>query len=239
MLGWLVNERAIEPHIPAFDKSGADRTFSREDFAYDQQSNVYICPAGKVLASAGTVVNDGTALVYRAGKHACDACELKQRCCPKMPARKVPRSIHENARDVARDIARTEAYVKIAASKEEDRDAVRTSQAHSTSRPAEVERALWGSRRVPSRWHRPEPPDARKADPDPYASTRLGPPCAGRIVRSRSASSRTSSRQSAQSGRAAAHRNVRFREDCVAKLSLRRLTIRDSVGGEGISGSSA
>jgi hypothetical protein len=28
-----------------------------------------------------------------------------------MPARKVPRSIHENARDVARDIARTEAYV--------------------------------------------------------------------------------------------------------------------------------
>ena len=28
-----------------------------------------------------------------------------------MPARKVPRSIHENARDVARDIARTQAYV--------------------------------------------------------------------------------------------------------------------------------
>jgi hypothetical protein len=110
MLGWLVNERAIEPHIPAFDKSGADRTLSREDFAYDQQSDVYICPAGKVLASTGTVVNDGTALVYRAGKHACDAYELKH-CCPKMPARKVPRSIHENARDVARDIARTEAYV--------------------------------------------------------------------------------------------------------------------------------
>ena len=28
-----------------------------------------------------------------------------------MPARKVPRSVHESARDVARDIARTEAYV--------------------------------------------------------------------------------------------------------------------------------
>lgn len=36
MLGWLVDERAIEPHIPVFDKSGrADGTFSREDFAYD------------------------------------------------------------------------------------------------------------------------------------------------------------------------------------------------------------
>jgi hypothetical protein len=39
MLGWLVNERAIEPHIPVFDKSArADGTFSREDFVYDQQS---------------------------------------------------------------------------------------------------------------------------------------------------------------------------------------------------------
>jgi hypothetical protein len=112
MLGWLVNERAIEPHIPVFDKSGrADGTFSREDFAYDQQSDVYICPAGKVLASTGTVVNDGTTLLYRTSKHDCNACELKPRCCPKMPARKVPRSINENARDVARDIARTEAYV--------------------------------------------------------------------------------------------------------------------------------
>lgn len=32
-------------------------------------------------------------------------------CCPKMPARKVPRSVHERARDVARGIARTGAYV--------------------------------------------------------------------------------------------------------------------------------
>jgi hypothetical protein len=36
MLGWLVNERAIEPHIPVFDKSArVDGTFSREDFAYE------------------------------------------------------------------------------------------------------------------------------------------------------------------------------------------------------------
>jgi hypothetical protein len=94
MLGWLVNERVIEPHIPVFDKSArADGTFSREDFVYDQQSDVYICPAGKVLTSTGTLVNDGATLLYRAVKHDCDACELKPRCCPKMPARKVPRSI--------------------------------------------------------------------------------------------------------------------------------------------------
>jgi Transposase DDE domain len=113
MLGWLVDERAIEPHIPVFDKSGrADGTFSREDFAYDQQSDVYICPAGKVLASTGTLVNDGTTLLYRASKYDCDGCELKPRCCPKMPSRKVPRSIRERARDVAREIAKTDAYVR-------------------------------------------------------------------------------------------------------------------------------
>jgi Transposase DDE domain len=112
MLGWLVNEREIEPHIPVFDKSArADGTFSREDFAYNQQADVYVCPAGKVLSSTGTLVNDRTTLLYRASKHDCDACELKPRCCPNVPARKVPRSIHENARDVARDVARTEAYM--------------------------------------------------------------------------------------------------------------------------------
>ena len=112
MLGWLVNEREIEPHIPVFDKSArADGTFSREDFAYNQQADVYVCPAGKVLSSTGTLVNDRTTLLYRASKHDCDACELKPRCCLNVPARKVPRSIHENARDVARDVARTEAYM--------------------------------------------------------------------------------------------------------------------------------
>src|ERR1700686_519109 len=112
MLGWLVNKHAIEPHIPVFDKSARDDgTFSREDFAYDQEHDLYVCPAGKVLTSTGTLVNDGATLLYRASKHDCDACELRPRCCLKMPARKIPRSIYENARDVARDIAKTEAYV--------------------------------------------------------------------------------------------------------------------------------
>lgn len=111
MLGWLVHEQGIELHIPVFDKSGrTDGTFSRKDFTWDQQGDVYRCPAGKVLTTSGTIVNDNQ-LLYRASKSDCDTCELKQRCCPKEPARKVPRSIHEGARDMARDIAKTEAYV--------------------------------------------------------------------------------------------------------------------------------
>jgi hypothetical protein len=49
-------------------------------------------------------------LLYRASKPNCDACSFKTRCCPKEPARKILRSIYEEARDVARAIAKTEAF---------------------------------------------------------------------------------------------------------------------------------
>ena len=75
-----------------------------------KKGDVYFCPAGKMLTCKGTLVNDGATLLYRASKYDCDACALKPRCCPTAPARKVPRSIHEGARDMARNIAKTEAY---------------------------------------------------------------------------------------------------------------------------------
>jgi IS5 family transposase len=112
MLAWLVDERGIEPHIPVFDKSSRkDGTFSRDDFGYDQEADVYVCPAGKTMTTTGTPVNDAATLLYRASKSDCDACELKPRCCPNTSARRVPRSIHEAARDRARDIAKTDAYL--------------------------------------------------------------------------------------------------------------------------------
>src|SRR6476619_2959520 len=108
MLGWLVHEHGIEPHVTVLDKSARkDGTFSREDFKYDPTGDVYFCPGGKTLTTTGTRVNDGATLLYRAGKTDCDACALKPRCCPKEAARKVPRSIHEGARDIARAIAKS------------------------------------------------------------------------------------------------------------------------------------
>jgi transposase len=110
MLQRLVDERGIEPHVPVFDKSKrTDGSFSRDDFTYDHQGDVYFCPGGKMLTCKGTIVNDNQ-LLYRASKYDCDACSLKARCCPKEPARKIPRSIYEGARDMARNIAKTEAY---------------------------------------------------------------------------------------------------------------------------------
>ena len=88
MLNWLVEKKGISPHIPVFDKSKRDDgTFSRSDFRYDTTSDVYHCPAGKTLTTTGTLVNDGTTLLYLARKHDCDGCELKSLCCPKVPFR--------------------------------------------------------------------------------------------------------------------------------------------------------
>jgi transposase len=109
-LDWLVNEKGIAPHIPVIDKSKReDGTFSRDDFTFDKGRDVYICPAGKELTTTGRIVNVEQ-LLYRASKLDCDGCPLKMRCCPKEPARKIPRSIHEDARDVARALAGTEAF---------------------------------------------------------------------------------------------------------------------------------
>jgi len=110
-LDWLVNEAKIAPHIPVIDKSKReDGTFSREDFRFDKERNVYICPAGKVLTTTGKLATDGETLYYRPRARDCRGCPLKSQCCPKAPVRRVPRSVYEPARDVARALAKTEAF---------------------------------------------------------------------------------------------------------------------------------
>lgn len=41
---------AIEPHVPVFDKSAReDGTFFCDDFAYDPEIDIYLCPVGEIL----------------------------------------------------------------------------------------------------------------------------------------------------------------------------------------------
>ena len=88
-----------------------DGVFSREDFAFDDERDIYICPAGKILRTTRTVMNDDQVL-YRASRRDCRICPLKMQCCPKEPMRKVPRNIYEEARDVARAYGKTKAYAR-------------------------------------------------------------------------------------------------------------------------------
>jgi transposase len=105
-LGWLVGA-GITPQIPVWDKSAReDGTFSRSDFTFDRERNVYVCPAGKLLTTTGNVGDDHT-LRYLASKRNCDTCPLKPHCCPKMQIRKIRRDINEDARDLARALIGT------------------------------------------------------------------------------------------------------------------------------------
>ena len=109
-LNWIVNEKKIAPHIPVIDKSKReDGSLSRGDFTFDKERNVYVCPQGKLLHTTGRI-HDGETLLYRARTSDCGPCPLKARCCPKAPERKIPRSIHEDARDAARALVGTEAF---------------------------------------------------------------------------------------------------------------------------------
>jgi transposase len=118
MLGWLVEEKQIEPHVPVWDKSQrADGTFETADFTWDEEANEYRCPAGKALRALRrpfkiprTGITKENTIRYPASQFDCASCALKPQCCPNMRCRQITRSIHERARDEARRIAATEGY---------------------------------------------------------------------------------------------------------------------------------
>ncbi len=110
MLGWLVQDKKIAPHIPVWDKAQRqDGTLGRSDFVFDAGQDCYTCPMGKPLTTTTRVTSDDTVL-YRSSTYDCQDCSMKSKCCPNTPARKIARSIHEASRDVARALADTEAY---------------------------------------------------------------------------------------------------------------------------------
>jgi DDE family transposase len=110
MLEWMVTEKDIAPHVPVFDKSErTDGTFGRSDFTFDAENDRYVCPAGKYLKPAWRSKQKNP-FRYRASLYDCQDCALKSQCCPNMTIRKIDRSPHEPARDVARAIAKTDAY---------------------------------------------------------------------------------------------------------------------------------
>ena len=117
-LAWLVHEKGIEPHIPVFDKDRTDGSFARRDFVYDHADDSYTCPGGKQLrrywqqgrAARAKPPADGIDR-YRARKTDCQACDLRSRCRPGEAGRKLLRSVHEGARDLARDLSLTDAYL--------------------------------------------------------------------------------------------------------------------------------
>lgn len=120
MLGWMVKDKDIAPHVPVWDRSERkDGTLSSSEFAWDEQANEYRCPQGHALLSdrrqfskpRNRITKAGT-ILYSASQHDCMDCPMKQQCCPNMPNRRIMRSVHESSRDVARALAATPEYAQ-------------------------------------------------------------------------------------------------------------------------------
>jgi len=120
MLNWIVEIKQIEPHTPVWQKyEGTAGMFGMADFTWEAEADRYLCPAGKLLQryrrnfkNKRTGITKASTIIYRATEHDCGACEYKSRCCPKVPHRKITRSIYESSREVARAVAQTPAYKK-------------------------------------------------------------------------------------------------------------------------------
>ena len=110
MLGWLVDEKQIEPHIPVWDKSEReDGAFTRLEFTFDAAKNQYTCPAGKLLKPSWRMKRKNPNN-YRASQLDCQGCPLKSKCCPNNLHRRIVRTPFEAAREVARGLQDTARY---------------------------------------------------------------------------------------------------------------------------------
>lgn len=114
--GTLENIKAIEDGgiraylpLPDFDK----RTpfFGKNDFVYDADRDVYVCPQAEDLHRY-TLVNTEKLIKYRANPAACNACLLKSDCTNSSKGRVVSRRFEEDYLDMVRAYHLTEPYKK-------------------------------------------------------------------------------------------------------------------------------
>jgi transposase len=118
MLAWMVEHKGIEPHVPVWERwQRNDHTLSSSEFQWNEESDEYRCPQGHALRSQWrafknprTHITKADTIIYRSSQSDCSTCPMKERCCPRTPTRKIVRSIHESARDVARRIRSTVQY---------------------------------------------------------------------------------------------------------------------------------
>lgn len=94
-----------------------DGTPSGSESERDEQVKRYRRPQGHALLSERRPftkprdhITEEAVVIYRASQNDCAGCPMMQHCCPKEPARKIRRSVHEDSRHVARGLASTPPY---------------------------------------------------------------------------------------------------------------------------------
>jgi transposase len=101
----------IRAYVAPHESGGKGKAFfgKGEEFVYDPERDLYLCPAGEELHRAG---KSGRGIKYRANISACRDCLLREKCTPGNGARNISRYPGEEYVERVRAYRHTELYKK-------------------------------------------------------------------------------------------------------------------------------
>jgi hypothetical protein len=114
-----VEREGIRAYMALHRSGGKPHKFKRDDFFYDAQRDLYVCPAGEPLRPLGKKASEehdddagGKAITYRAKASSCRACQLREQCTSNKAGRNLRRGPLEGYVDRVRAYRGTEPYEK-------------------------------------------------------------------------------------------------------------------------------
>ena len=106
-----IEQAGIRAYIPLSDYDGRRPFFGKNDFLYDPERDVYVCPQGQLLRFANHL-HTYRAARYQADAATCNACPAKPRCTTSPHGRTLRRSLDEEYFERVRAYHETEPYKK-------------------------------------------------------------------------------------------------------------------------------
>ncbi len=106
-----IEDQGIHAYIPIPDMDHRTEFFSVDQFRYEAERDVYLCPAGKELRFDRPHSTERSRR-YRARARECNHCPLKAKCTTSKQGRSLCRSVDESCLDRVRAYPSTEAYKK-------------------------------------------------------------------------------------------------------------------------------
>jgi transposase len=106
-----IESQHIRAYIPLPDMDHRTEFLSSQEFTYDTERDIYVCPAGKELRFDRSHSTERSRR-YRARAKDCNHCPLKAKCTTSKQGRSLCRSVDEACLDRVRAYQPTEAYKK-------------------------------------------------------------------------------------------------------------------------------
>jgi transposase len=106
-----VERAGIRAYVPLTGAGKARPYFSKEEFAYDPEQDLYQCPAGKLLRPK-TIRAARNQVIYKSEAGTCESCSIRPQCTDNKSGRQVLRQLEERYVDRVKSYRGTFAYEK-------------------------------------------------------------------------------------------------------------------------------